>query len=389
MIEDEQHALSALRELIQVRYDDEDWMTWKEETPRLTQALRALSLEEARQLGEELWARPDREELRWFLGQLNAAVPRSLTGLMSAFLAGDVFVPGWLYLGAPTPTTSEVLRQLDESAGAEDTNDLRLNGLLTALAWLDDDLVRAHFRHWRANPPGWRSTLYIPPEDYAMCAGWELTPDGERRQLYRSTSYELVPMEAAEYLPGAVEVQTPHEGTCGWCGRTLITLLDIDLRDLRCRFIAGDGTEEASRLRIAHCWWCSTYTTLYTDIDLTGKSVWSAANEAKPTIFDTLGTGEGEELADLGTRRLILGTQRRTPFEALGRFMLDETGISQLGGHPEWIQNTQYPICPICQREMECIGQVSWDDLDAFAEGCTYAFMCLPCGKAATVYQQT
>jgi hypothetical protein len=77
------------------------------------------------------------------------------------------------------------------------------------------------------------------------------------------------------------------------------------------------------------------------------------------------------------------------PFEAVGRFMLDETGISQIGGHPDWIQETAFPTCPGCQRHTRCISQVSWEDVEKFAEGSTYAFVYLPCEKGATTYQQT
>jgi hypothetical protein len=63
--------------------------------------------------------------------------------------------------------------------------------------------------------------------------------------------------------------------------------------------------------------------------------VWSAANDDKPRILDQIGTGAGEEMAEPVSRRLAIGALRRTPFEAVGRFRLDETGISQIGGHPE------------------------------------------------------
>ena len=108
-----------------------------------------------------------------------------------------------------------------------------------------------------------------------------------------------------------------------------------------------------------------------------------------PSILEKVGLGNDDDLPPPAPRRLVLGSKRRTPFEAVGRFRLDETGISQLGGHPDWIQDTDFPVCPSCQRRMMCIGQVSWEDIDEFAEGSTYAFLCLPCGKGATTYQQT
>ena len=108
-----------------------------------------------------------------------------------------------------------------------------------------------------------------------------------------------------------------------------------------------------------------------------------------PRILEQVGLGKDEVMLSSATHRLALGAKRRTPFEVVGRFMLDETGISQLGGHPEWIQDASYPLCPSCRRHMPYIGQVSWWEFDELAEGSAYAFLCLPCGKAATIYQQT
>ena len=85
---------------------------------------------------------------------------------------------------------------------------------------------------------------------------------------------------------------------------------------------------------------------------------------------------------------LGLGMARRTPFEAVGRFLLDEEGTSQLGGHPEWIQDAFYPQCPTCQQTMPFLGQAAFEDWND-GEGVFYLFLCLSCRKAATHYQQT
>jgi hypothetical protein len=399
---DAQDALATMRDLIQARIavrQNHAVLGWRDRSPQLTAALRALTPEQGREIARELWAHPDRESLMWLLGLLGASVPGAMAELVADLATAHQFWPGWLYLDAPGTTTQLLLQRLDDPAFGEERN-----ALLLALAWIGDDQVREQFAAWRANAPPWRSDLYLAPHEYAAEAGWELTPDGGRRQLYRTTSYELVPIDEAELTPSAhaAAVATPHEALCGWCGRSLVTLLDIELRDPRCGFVVGEPSNtgvlapehspDATRLRVAHCMWCSTYATLYTDVDLHGGSQWTVSNggpDDKPRILEQVGDGLGEDLGDPQPRRLALGAPRRTPFEALGRFMLDVTGISQLGGHPEWIQDTAYPRCPDCQRRMVCIGQVSWEDIDGFAEGSTYAFLCVPCGKAATVYQQT
>jgi hypothetical protein len=115
--------------------------------------------------------------------------------------------------------------------------------------------------------------------------------------------------------------------------------------------------------------------------------MWSPANGEKPPLLYKI-PDDGDSYDEL-LKPLRPGEEHRTSFEAVGRFMLDEGGISQFGGHPEWIQNATYPECPDCQQTMLFVGQVSLEDWEEDAEGCFYAFLCLPCKKAATLYQQT
>ncbi len=112
-------------------------------------------------------------------------------------------------------------------------------------------------------------------------------------------------------------------------------------------------------------------------------------NGEPPALLRKIGLGPSGPLYDWPEQRLTFGPERRTPFETLGRLMLMELGTSQVGGHPEWVQDPEYPTCPTCLRRMPCIGQVAWEDLEEAAEGVTYAFLCLSCQKAATCYQQT
>lgn len=371
MSEDEQTALDTIRRLVETRYQRDNWREWQQRTPELTAALRALSRDQAHLLAGELWARYDHEKIVDFLGQLNTSVPGALAEWAEAFATQGLLLPSWLYLGASPSATRHLLNLLDQPASS-----LPLNGILLALAWAGDELVRDQFRTWRESPPPWRSELYVAPYDYAVEAGWELAPEGGRRELYHQTCYELVPVDEPELTPSThvVAVSTPTEVVCGWCGRNLVALLDVDLRDPRSAFLVDESdsttTMHGTRLRLAHCLWCSAYATLYTDVDLHGGVAWSAANEAMPRILEQVGMGAEDELPPPAPRRLVLGPKRRTPFEAVGRFMVDETGISQLGGHPEWIQDAEYPLCPDCQRRMICIGQVSWEDLED-AEGST------------------
>lgn len=390
----EPRPADTVRALLRLRLERRDVREWTRATPALTQALRALTPDEATRLAQELWPSYEFDRICFILGQLNATALGSLVPLHTEFIAQERFYPGWLYLGASSETAAQLLKRLESAY-----NHLRIDHLLKCLAWIDDEIVLERFRAWRDSAPPWQADLHVPAEDYLLEAGCELTPDGQRRLLYRRDCYELAPIEPQGSDSGGeanwpevtdptgspVQVWVPHEAACTWCGRQLVTLLDIDLTDPRCAFLAADQTG-ATRVRIAHCWWCSPFSGIFTDIDAHGASRWSDANGERPEILAQI--DDGSVTLDFTRRRLALGVARRTPFEALGRLMLDQTGSSQLGGHPDWVNDATYPVCPSCGRRMECVGQVSWDEI-GLAEGMNYACVCLPCGKATTVYQQS
>ena len=160
-------------------------------------------------------------------------------------------------------------------------------------------------------------------------------------------------------------------------------MFDLDLSDPR-----FSGIATGSRLRIASCEWCSGFATIFTDVDFAGGSSWSAANP--PDVLHEVGYGDLEE-ETWPRSGLILGAERRTPFETLGRDTLEALGMSQVGGHPEWVQYPDYPTCPTCSRRMVCVGQIAWEELEdsGIEDGITYAFLCVPCKIVATSTQQT
>lgn len=340
-----------------------------------------MSVERA-QWQKELWRRFQQyDSIHDLLAELNILHSGTLADIWPDFIARGVFQPGWLYLGAPPAMTERLLALFDPQLGS--SND---NGLLQALAWIGDARVVAQFQAWREQPPTWQRRLYMPAYDYAREAGWELTPKGERRQLYYADCYRLVHDEqpSNSALAGV--------GICGWCGRELAPLLDLDLTDPRLAFLRDGGLPDVSRVRIAHCLWCSDIVPTFTDIDGYGASVWSDENGPKPAILEKIGSGEDvwdTELVAAFGQPLIPGPARTNPFEALGSDLRRMGGDSQLGGHPDWIQKAKYPICPGCEQHMRNVGQIAWEDLVEGSEGITYAFLCLPCGKAATTYQQT
>jgi hypothetical protein len=304
------------------------------------------------------------------LTNLANVVPGSLQGLYLRLLERDF---GWgsdaLFREADAQTRDQIIALLE--TGTEDI--YRCTHLLCALAWIGDEVVQARFAQWRRTPPAWSVSLSSPLEDYTYQAGWELTVDGRRRDLCHLENYDLVAADeaAAAIIPGPEVAMTPDTERCRWCERPLFTLFDIDLRDRRMAFLGMAG----ERLRIVTCPDCAYQMVAYvfTDVAGDGTAHWSEVNGDPPEGLEV-----DEEGLSLPSHWYVLGSKRKTPYEGTG---------SHIGGYPDWVQWAQYPRCPTCGQTMMFIGQL--EPQADYLEGIVYAFLCVPCGKATTVYQQT
>jgi hypothetical protein len=203
--------------------------------------------------------------------------------------------------------------------------------LLCALAWVGDERVVELFAGWRAKPPQWAADLHIPPHQYSQQAGWELSPDSERRNLYHDICYPLSRAEATTPSPVMVFTET--------------NLLELD--------------GAAPALAFLGC-----------------------VRQILVPICD-------ERLVDEGMprRSLPLAAKTRSPWHAAIDTL--PTRYSQIGGHPAWIQDAEYAICSQCRRTMRCIGQIACKDVHPDREGFFYAFLCADCGTTTSTYQQT
>lgn len=322
------------------------------------------------------------------LSKLTNIVPEALQGLHALFLERDIhWGDGELYRGADAATRDRMIAALESDNIVEMLQSHRREiplrqDLLPALAWIGDEHVQRRFLQWRETPPHWSISPYFrqPLDAYAHYAGWELTGDGKRRELYSQQCYELIPIEQtqASAIPGPVAVISSHEERCDWCGRQLLTLFDFNVTEPRFDFLRLRG----DRLRIAMCSSCCIFSDAHAffDVDMHGASHWSACNgEHDPH--------QAEENILLSPGQLVLGQRRRTPFEAGASYW--QRGLSQIGGHPEWVQYPEYPCCPGCQQTMMFVGQLEPIDILADTEGMIYAFLCAECGKTTTRFQYT
>lgn len=240
--------------------------------------------------------------------------------------------------------------------------------LLGALMWCGDVTAQQQLATWIANPPDW----WKPDSNkVSLQAGWELTADNQRRDLYFRTCYALVPQ--AE--PTSTRAFVPLDQACRRCGQPLEHMLDLDLTDPRLDFLGLEG----ERLRVLNCRWCVRWDHFYAQADYYGLAQWKLFYLPNP-----LRTTPGEYIPF--PNMLGLAAAPRNPYEA--NWDLREHGHSQVGGFPTMIDASDFPECPVCHQTMMCIGQVKTSDMGD-GDGWTYAFLCAGCQITATSYQQT
>lgn len=317
----------------------------------------------------------DQAETIWL--NLACLTPGALHNCSHQFIQRDILYPGMLFRIADQKTTQELLALLSKVDVSGDT--LRLNRLLIALAWIGDDDVQHVFGTWRDRAPAWASTLYVPPERYAHVAGWMLTPSGHRQDLFYQECYPFLPFrDKRETANDAVRVVLPTDDHCPWCHLPVTTLFDCDLTNAHLDFLQIVGTG----LRIITCEHCTCYGPIYSDIDWNGTATWSPHNQ-KPSYLPD----DASEWIALPSQPLVMSDMKRHPFTVASEFISVST--TQFGGHPTWIQDADYPLCPRCTAPMHFIAQFGGDDVEEFGEGMYYAFVCRACQTACTTYQQS
>ncbi len=345
----------------------------EEQQHRVAELYRSLLSEEAEELARLAIEGTDpatAEESDMILLCLACLCPGSLNGFHDMLVEQGFFYPAVLYHGA----AQEIGRRLLELLPGENTDHL-----LCALAWVGGEVVETAFRGWREHPPEWVDRLHIPPHRYSLQASWELSAEGARRDLFTPTCRPLVLPGEQPDPENSVRVVCDHDGTCGWCGRTLTTLLDLDLTSYELPLVSPF----TGRLRIATCEVCSCYGTVFTKVGVDGSSVWHDSNRKPDHLPDP-----NEEWVKLPRGCLVLGALTRSPMES-ANWLTPGVRFSQIGGHPTWVQDAGHPDCPTCRRPMPFICQLSNEDYEEYAQGIYYLFACGRCGVAATNYQQS
>ncbi|MFC9706576.1 DUF1963 domain-containing protein [Paenibacillus sp. NPDC056933] len=304
----------------------------------------------------------------------------SLSAQIPELLEREIYYPVILYKSASAEVRDQLLQQVN-------TDDENRNNLLLMLAYIGDEVVVRQFQQWRQSPPRWADQLHVAPENYATEAGWELTSEGQRRDLFTTPSYSLYKVKentgSDDTSTGdPITMLLPSADNCKWCGSQLTTLIDLDVQHPALQDVAWNS----ERLQVQTCVICSCYGVVYMEMDSAGEPFWSEHN-VLPMWVDGLDPDDYVKLTPDAGRQFRIATAPRQAFHASEWAM--EPSSSQIGGHPGWVQDAEYPNCPCCSSRMRAVGQLDWSEVEEYGDGMYYMFICEPCQMTAVSYQQS
>ncbi|WP_434752793.1 DUF1963 domain-containing protein [Paenibacillus amylolyticus] len=403
-------AVKILKIMHEPRTYDEliRYVPYKNSMEQVYLSLSAEQQQEIKQYAMELIRSDDEDTGKDILQYLVCYHDLPLTAEIPELLEREIVYPAVLFKSASVETRDHLLQQVN-------TDDENRNHILIMLAYIGDEVVVQQFWRWKQSPPEWANELYVTPERYTLQAGWELTEEGQPRELFITPSYSLyevgernVAGREMENLDGApVSLLVPSSSLCPWCSSSLISLMNLQVKHPALQSVLWNSPQ----LDVQTCLVCSSYSVVYMEMDATGNPIWSRHN-VKPDGFDGIdmeemrvdvsgvssstldvgslaGEGERTEVArEQVQRRLFrIASEPRQPFH--GSEWAMEPSISQVGGHPGWVQDADYPACPACSATMKAIGQLDGELIQENGEGVYYMFACEPCQMTAVSYQQS
>lgn len=317
---------------------------------------------------EELIGTERHEEAEQICLCLSAFTNAPLEACLRRLVSDGRVWPSLAFRDAPVDVRESLITRVESDADNR-------NLILLALAWIGDSRIVECFSKWRNEKPAWCDSLYLPPELYSREAGWELTPGGERRDLFFPQCYAL--KSGASHSPESFRAITEREDDCPWCSSKLTNLFEINL-SAHGLSREPDGRDQ---VEVLTCEVCTLFGTVSSSLDNGSRAIWSPRNSRPDYLPD-----DSDSWIRLPQDSLYVA-ERRSAMHAADQFL--PTQFSQLGGLPTWVQDSAYPNCLECSRTMMFLAQVDHKDIEKYSEGTYFAFVCLDCMATATVYQQT
>jgi hypothetical protein len=295
----------------------------------------------------------------------------TLDTMLEAFLEHDDPYPALIFRGSGPRISDRLLHSLCDSLPS-----LQANHILSALAWIGDESVIRYLQLADVETTTWSRQLHLAPTGYTRVAGWELVA-GERRELTLAACVAIHVANDGEARAGQVRVMQERADACPWCGCKLANLLKIDLTNPPLDALRHIGP----RVEVATCPVCTCFSHVHAQLDPQGHGHWMSQNIRPKYLPPDPQTWETSPWANVAVR-----LAPRRPMHAADWCL--PTTLSQIGGHPAWVQDVDYPACLKCGQTMTFLAQID-QAVFPLHEGVYYAFLCPTCRTTATAYQQT
>lgn len=365
---DSQDAIRSLAKMLGDHPDgtDNEWFNWfaslnsaeLDELARRATRFLASPTEPVRELGSDILKdivclRDDRP--------LSQEIHKDL-------VRAERYWPSCLYRDATESITDLLLQKIDD-----DTDRLRLNHLLLAVAWTRNDSALKAFAEWERTTPSWSDQLFVPPKDYLPHAGLSLNSEGEFESLISETCFRLTISDDSG--DESMVCRSEADTECPACGGELCWLFDFSQLTSAAQEKVFAGVFSNAPLRVLCCLFCGCYEPNFSRFDREGRAVWLSPRAR----LEFEGSGEVSPVA----RRVRLTAT--SPYAGSEPFALQDA--SSIGGMPSWVQDAEYPSCLECGKLMRFFAQ--HDNGAVGEEGLYYAFFCESCSVACVHYQQT
>ncbi len=243
------------------------------------------------------------------------------------------------------------------------------------LAWIGDEEVVNWFAERRTKRQKKSQSSSID-HLYPLDAGWELTADNEKRVLFSLHCHATTPLH---WIPLSNQYkQQDDPKLCKLCRSHVVTVKDLKTSNFEELFSLS---RPVPSIDVPFCELCSGLNPMRSTILDNGTTELCEPDRQMENIPDWHSDNEG----DGGNITLEIGPSRN-PF--LVADYCNSENCSQIGGHPTWVQDSEYPLCQSCGRTMLFLMQIDGNQLYCIYPFMYYFFICDLCPDQLAVSNQ-
>lgn len=300
------------------------------------------------------------------MADILAYTPYSLDRLILAAIETQGYLPAPLFRRAGDAVKQKLFAYMKED------DNLARRGL----AWIGDEETVNWFAERKIKRQ--RKSQNESIEDlYPQDAGWELTPDNEKRLLFSLKCHEMTPLHWNQLSAEFKQEGSPE--LCKLCNSRVVRVKEVKTTYFEELFSLSLPIPTVD---FPFCELCSGLAEPMRSI----VSANGTADLCKPTLKSKdIPDWFSDERGEGGYISLDIGPPR-DPF-----FVADycrRENFSQMGGHPTWVQDSEYPSCQSCGRTMLFLMQIDGEQLYCIYPFTYYYFICDLCPEQIAVTNQ-